>query len=116
MKKKFVVAFMSLLVIGKSSMAKAGDLSVVCFTDGDTGSFVGNFPNQFINSRAGLTFKNSRNTFVVLVDRVGVLGNYEYQITKIDNVDGGYSTTKRSAKNYDTIIDINAEVQCKIID
>jgi hypothetical protein len=114
--KKSLAILTSILALTISNMACAGDLSVVCYTDGDIGSFVGNFPNQFIDNRAGLTFKISKDTFVVLVNRTDELRDYEYRIIKISGVDGGYSLKKINVQNYDTVIDINGGVQCKIID
>lgn len=107
---------MLVLVLLLSNLTFAGDLSVVCYLNGDKGDSLETSDIFMEKNNISMQFYHRESLYTVLVSRKSFFANYKYEIIKVNKTDMSFIKILRNAKKYDDEVSVDAEVSCIITD
>ena len=108
--------FIALAILSISVSSFAGDLALVCYKNQDQGDYIALSDEFMSTNKKAMQFDDQNNQYTVLVNRKSLFEDYQYEIIIINKSNNDYHVEKISTSRYDDAIDLNDQIQCKIID
>lgn len=101
----------------QSLSAFAGDLTLVCYRNGDNGDFVA-LDQAFADSgnTTSLQFEYKESDFVILVERESMFANFNFEMIKIKKNSLSFEKISATAPGLYESVRLDQDLECEISD
>ena len=108
------ILIVTLLLV--TSSAFAGDLSLICFKNGDVGDYL-EVSDEFMSTNTkSISFEHNQTLYKVFVSRKSLFENYHYAIYKVNPIDSSFTVQEKDAPNYNDWIQVDSDITCTVED